>query len=112
VQSGKLRALAVAGARRSKLVPDLPTVSEAGVPGFSSSGWYGFVAPARTPRPIVTRLNQTLVGIVRSPEIGERLAAMGTEPVGSTPEEFDKFIRQEIPKWAKVITEAKITLPQ
>jgi tripartite-type tricarboxylate transporter receptor subunit TctC len=112
VQSGKLRALAVAGARRSKLVPDLPTVSEAGVPGFSSSGWYGFVAPARTPHPIVTRLNQTLVGIVRSPEIVERLAGMGTEPVGSTPEEFDKFIRQEIPKWAKVIAEAKITLPQ
>jgi tripartite-type tricarboxylate transporter receptor subunit TctC len=112
VQSAKLRALAVAGTRRSKLAPDLPTVSEAGLPGFSFNGWYGFVAPARTPGPVVTRLNQTLVGIVRSPEIVERLAAMGNEPVGSTPEEFDGLIRAEIPKWAKVIAQAKIALPQ
>ena len=112
VKSGKLRALAVAGARRSRLAPDLPTVSEAGVPGFAFNGWYGFVAPAKTPRPIVMKLNQTSVNIVRSPEIVERLAAMGNEPVGSTPEEFDKHIRQEILKWAKVIREAGITLTQ
>ncbi len=112
VKSGKLRALAVAGALRSKLAPDLPTVSEAGVPGFAFNGWYGFVAPAKTPRPIVVKLNQTSVNIVRSPEIVERLAAMGNEPVGNTPEEFDKLIREEIPKWAKVIREAGITLTQ
>lgn len=112
VRSGKLRALAVAGARRSRLAPDLPTVSEAGVPGFAFNGWYGFVAPAKTPRPIIVKLNQTFVNIVRSPEIVERLAAMGNEPVGSTPEEFDKLIREEIPKWAKVIREARITLTQ
>jgi tripartite-type tricarboxylate transporter receptor subunit TctC len=112
VKSGKLRALAVAGARRSKLAPELPTVSEAGVPGFAFNGWYGFVAPAKTPQPIVVKLNQTSVNIVRSPEIVERLAAMGNEPVGSTPEEFDKLIREEIPKWAKVIREAGITLTQ
>jgi tripartite-type tricarboxylate transporter receptor subunit TctC len=112
VKSGKLRALAVAGARRSRLAPDLPTVSEAGVPGFAFNGWYGFVAPAKTPRPIVVKLSQTSVNIVRSPEIVERLAAMGNEPVGSSPEEFDKHIREEIPKWAKVIREAGITLTQ
>jgi tripartite-type tricarboxylate transporter receptor subunit TctC len=110
VQSGKLRALAVAGPRRSKLAPELPTVSEAGLPGFAFNGWYGMVAPASTPRAVVTRLNQTLVKIVKSPEIAERMAAMGNEVVGSTPEEFDQLIRQEIPKWAKVIREAKITL--
>ncbi|HET7157928.1 MAG TPA: tripartite tricarboxylate transporter substrate-binding protein, partial [Burkholderiales bacterium] len=112
VKSGKLRALAVAGARRSRLAPDLPTVNEAGVPGFAFNGWYGFVAPAKTPRPIIVKLNQTFVNIVNSSEIAERLAGMGNEPVGSTPEEFDKLIRAEIPKWAKVIREAGITLTQ
>jgi len=85
-------------------------VIEAGLPGFAFNGWYGIVAPASTPRPIVTRLNQALVKIVKSPEIAERIVGMGNEPVGSTPEEFDKLIRQEIPKWAKVIRDAKITL--
>ena len=109
VQSGKVRALAVAGARRSRLAPDLPTVSESGLPGFASSGWYGVVAPAATPRTIVNRLSETLRAIVKSPQIVERMAASGNEPVGSTPEEFDRFIREEIPKWAKVIRQAKIT---
>jgi tripartite-type tricarboxylate transporter receptor subunit TctC len=110
VQSGKLRALAVAGTRRSRLAPELPTVSEAALPGFAFNGWYGMVAPAKTPRPIVTHLNQALVKVVKSPDTVERMAAMGNEPVGSTPEEFDKLIRMEIPKWAKVIKDAKITL--
>ena len=110
VQSGKLRALAVAGPRRSRLAPDLPTVSEAGLPGFHFNGWYGMVAPAKTARPIVNRLNETLRKIVKSPEIVERMSATGNEPVGSTPEEFDRLIREEIPKWAKVIREAKITV--
>ena len=110
VQSGKLRALAVAGERRSRLAPELPTMSEAGLPGFSFFGWYGIVAPARTPAAIVMLLNQRLVQVLKSPDIAERVTGMGNEPVGSTPAEFDKFIRDEIPKWAKVIKEAKITL--
>jgi tripartite-type tricarboxylate transporter receptor subunit TctC len=110
VQAGKVRALAVASDHRSKLAPDLPTVSESGLPGFSFVGWYGIVAPAATPRPIVQRLNQTLVQIVKAPEFTDRILALGNEPVGSTPEEFDRFIRDEIPKWAKVIKDAKITL--
>jgi tripartite-type tricarboxylate transporter receptor subunit TctC len=71
-----------------------------------------YLAPAKTPRPIVVKLNQTSVNIVRSPEIVERLAAIGNDPVGSRPEEFDKLIREEIPKWAKVIRAAGITLTQ
>jgi tripartite-type tricarboxylate transporter receptor subunit TctC len=110
VQAAKLRALAVAGERRSKLAPGVPTMAEAGLPGFSFFGWYGIVAPAKTPDAIVKRLNQALVHIMKAPDILERVAAMGNEPVGSTPAEFDKFIRDEIPKWAKVIKEAKITL--
>ncbi|MGZ8231651.1 MAG: tripartite tricarboxylate transporter substrate binding protein [Burkholderiales bacterium] len=112
VQAGKLRALAVAGTRRSRLAPDLPTVSEAGVPGFSVTGWYGMLAPAKTPRPVVQQLNATLVKIVKSPETAERIAGMGNEPVGSSADEFDRFIREEIPKWGKVIKEAKIILAQ
>ena len=110
VQSGKLRALAVAGERRSRLAPDVPTMIEAGLRGFAFSGWYGMVAPARTPDAIVKRLSQALVQIMKTPDIVERMAAMGNEPVGNTPAEFDKFIRDEIPKWGKVIRDAKITL--
>jgi tripartite-type tricarboxylate transporter receptor subunit TctC len=110
VQSGRLRALAVAGAKRSRLAPELPTVSEAGLPGFSFNGWYGMVAPAATPRTVVNRLSATLRKIVKSPEIVERMSATGNEPVGSTPEDFDKLIREEIPKWAKVIRQARITV--
>jgi tripartite-type tricarboxylate transporter receptor subunit TctC len=110
VQAGKLRALAVAGERRSKLAPGVPTMIEAGLPGFSFFGWYGIVAPAKTPDAVVKRLNEALVRIMKSPDILDRIAAMGNEPVGSTPAEFDKFIRDEIPKWGKVIRDAKITL--
>jgi tripartite-type tricarboxylate transporter receptor subunit TctC len=110
VQSGKLRALAVAGEHRSKLAPDLPTVSEAGLPGFSFVGWYGIVAPAGTPHAVVRRLNEALVQVVKSPDMTQRILNQGNEPVGSTPEEFDRFIREEIPKWAKVIKDARITL--
>jgi tripartite-type tricarboxylate transporter receptor subunit TctC len=110
VKSGKLRALAVAGERRSRLVPDLPTVSEAGLPGFSFVGWYGIIAPARTPPAIVKRLNQAIVQAMKAPDIVERVTGLGNDPVGDTPEEFDKFIREEIPKWAKVIKEAKIKM--
>lgn len=110
VRAGKLRALAVAGSRRSELVPDLPTISEAGLPGFSSSGWYGILAPAGTPQGTITRLNQALVTILRSTEMKQRLMSSGNEPVGNAPEEFDAFIRKEIPRWEKVIKGAGIKL--
>ncbi len=110
VQSGKLRALAVAGEQRSKIAPELPTMSEAGLARFSFAGWYGILAPAATPEAVVKRLNQALVETVKAPALAERIAAMGNEPVGSTSGEFDAFIKQEIPKWAQVIRAAKITL--
>jgi len=110
VQSNKLRALAVAGVHRSKLAPELPTVSEAGLAGFSFVGWYGILAPAGTPEAVTRRLNQALVQVLKSPAFVEHMTGMGNEPVGSTPAEFDRFIREEIPKWAKVIRDAKITL--
>lgn len=108
IKAGKLRALAVAGEKRSQLMPELPTISEAGLAGFSSTGWYGILAPAKTPREVISRLNQTLVKILAEPELKQRLVSAGNEPVGDTPEHFDAFIRSEIPKWAKVIRDAHI----
>ena len=95
---------------REKGAPELPTMSEAWLPGFSFAGWYGILAPAGTPDAVVKRLNQALVEVVKSPALAERITAMGNEPVGSSSGEFDAFIKQEIPKWAQVIKAAKITL--
>jgi len=101
VKAGRLRALAVSSAQRSKLTPELPTIAESGVPGFDGSTWYGVVVPARTPQDIVNKLNRDIVAALREPDIGERLASQGVELVGSTPAVFAQFIRNEIPKWAQ-----------
>lgn len=103
VKSGKLRALAVTGAKRSVAAPDLPTMQEAGVQGYESTTWYGVVAPSATPRDIVTKLSSEIVAILKDPSVRDRLSADGADPVGSTPEEFGKHIQTEIVKWAKVI---------
>ena len=102
MNSGKLRALAVTGAKRSPGVPNLPTVAEAGVPGFDVGAWFGIVVPRGTPRPLVNKLNGEIVRITRQPEAREQFAAQGAEAVGSTPEEFGRHLRTEIDKWAKV----------
>jgi len=106
IKSGKVRALAVTGAQRSRSVPDLPTVAEAGVPGYSASGWYGFVAPAATPKDIVARLAGEFNRILKQPDVIERLSGQGAEPVGGTPEQFAAFIKVEIDKWAKLVKSA------
>lgn len=103
IQAGRMRALAVAGAKRSPALPELPTVSEAGVPGFEASTWYAMLTPAKTPPSIVARLNGDIVSILKQQDVTERLAAMGIETVGSSPQELDRHIRSEIPKWARVI---------
>jgi len=99
VKAGKLRALAVTTRTRSPLLPEVPTVSESGVPGYETVAWFGILAPAATPKEIVARLSSEIARIARSPEMRERLLALGAEPVGSTPEEFAAVIAREIAKW-------------
>jgi tripartite-type tricarboxylate transporter receptor subunit TctC len=106
IKSGKLRALAVTTLRRTPFFPELPTISESGLPGFDLSTWFGVFVPAGTPPDIVARLNAELVRILKTPEMRERLASLGAEPVGNSPAEFLAYIRSEIPKYAKVIRES------
>ena len=108
VKAGKLRALAVSPAKRSPAVPDLPTIAEAGVPGYDATAWFGLVAPAGVPRPIVAKLAGETQRILRLPDVAERLSGLGAEPVGNTPEQFAAFIKAEIAKWKKVIQDAKV----
>jgi tripartite-type tricarboxylate transporter receptor subunit TctC len=103
VKAGRLRALGVTGPKRSPSLPDLPTIAEAGVPGYAATNWAGVLAPAATPRPIVTRLHAELVRILHQPDVKQRLAALDFEAVGNTPEEFGAFIRKEVVKWAAVV---------
>ena len=103
IKAGKLRALALVAPQRSSALPDVPTVAEAGLKDFEVTTWYGVLAPAGTPRPIVMRLNSELVKIMHSPELKEKLAASGTEPLTSTPEEFAAYIKREMTKWGDVI---------
>ena len=108
VQSGKLKALAVTGAQRSALAPNVPTVSESGLPGYEVYGWYGVVAPARTPKAVIARLHAEIAKIAQNPKMKSRLAGQGLELVGNSPEEFDAHIRSEIAKWEKVLRAAGI----
>jgi tripartite-type tricarboxylate transporter receptor subunit TctC len=108
VKSGKLRALAVIAPQRLPALPEVPTVAEAGLPGFEVTTWYGILAPSGTPRPIIARLNAELVKVMHSPEMKERLAGIGTDPVTSTPEEFAAYIQAEIGKWGDVIRKANL----
>lgn len=108
VRAGKLRAIAVTGAKRSAGSPGIPTVAESGVPDYNVTAWYGVSAPAKTPPAIVERLNGEFVQALRSPDLRERLVSRGVDPVGSTAAEYTAFMRREIAKWAKVITAAKI----
>jgi len=108
IKAGKLRALALVAPQRSSALPDVPTVAEAGLPDFEVTTWYGVLAPAGTPRNIINRLNGELVKIMHAPELREKLAATGTEPLTSTPEEFSAYIRKEIAKWGDVIRKAGV----
>ena len=103
VQSGKIRALAVTTSKRSKLVPDLPTVAEAGVPGFEANNWYGIVVPAKTPKPIIDRLHKEFTTVLNMPEIREILFRQGLDVAATTPQAFGAYIKSETAKWAKVI---------
>jgi tripartite-type tricarboxylate transporter receptor subunit TctC len=108
VKAARLRPIAMSGERRSRLMPELPTIAESALPGYSASGWYGVLAPAATPRDAITRLNTELTRIIRSSDISERLNGMAAEPATGTPEQFSAFLRAEIDKWSKVVSAAKM----
>jgi tripartite-type tricarboxylate transporter receptor subunit TctC len=103
VATGKLRALAVTSGKRSSVSPDLPTVAESGLPSFEVINWYGVLAPARTPKPMVEKLNTEIAKITNMPDVKERLSSVGIEALSSTPAQFAAFIKDETAKWAKVV---------
>ncbi len=105
VKAGRLRWLAISSAKRSKVVPDLPTVAESGIPGFDIVGFYGVAMPAATPRPIVDRVSREIMKILQSPEVGGRFALDGSEPVGSSSREFTATIRSETERYAALTRE-------
>ena len=110
VKSGRLRPLGVSTTRRLAAFPDVPTIAEAGVPGYEATQWYGVLAPAGTPAPIIDRLNREIASWVQTPRLQERLVADGSEPFVTRPEEFSAFIKSEIARWAPVIKSANIVV--
>ena len=107
-KAGRLRILGIASLKRAENLPEVPTIAEAGVPGFEVLSWYGLLAPAGTPNEIITRLNQEVTRSLNEPEAVERLRAIGAEPMKSTPAEFNAFLKNEFTKWAKVIRTAGV----
>ena len=108
IRGGKLRALAVSTLKRSANLPDVPTVSESGLPGYEYTNWYGFVVPAKTPRAIIQLLNRELTQALNAPEVRDKLVAAGMDPAPSTPEELDAFLPRDQEKWARVVRAANI----
>jgi tripartite-type tricarboxylate transporter receptor subunit TctC len=108
IRSGRIVALAVTSAKRSHAAPEIPTVSESGVPGFEASSWFGILAPAGTPRNIITRLNAEALKVVQMKDIQDLMIRQGMDPTGTTPAEFDAYLRSEIAKWTRVAREANI----
>jgi len=110
VRAGRLRPLAMTGAKRSPAMPDVPTVAESGVPGYETASWYGALAPAGTRRDIIDKLSREIVNITQMPDVRSRMSGEGAEPAGNTPEEFAAHIKRELARWAKVIRQAHIRL--
>jgi len=112
VREGRLRALALTGAKRSETLPDLPTVAESGVPGYAAVGWFGLLAPAATPRAIVAKISADANRVLAEREVREKMLGLGADPSGDTPEEFARFIREDQAKWGRLMKDAGITPPQ
>ena len=108
VKSNRLRALAVTGPQRARMVPELPTIAEAGMPGYAVTAWFGLLAPAATPHDIVTRISAEVQKGFKTPQMQERFSAMGADPVGNSPEQFAAFLKTEMAKWARVVKAAGI----
>ena len=109
-KAGKIRALAVSSPTRAAAAPEIPTVAEAGVPGFEALSWFGLVAPAKTPKATVEKLAAETQRILKLPDVNERIVALGAQPVGGTPKEYAEFIKAEIQKWQKVIRSAGVKI--
>jgi tripartite-type tricarboxylate transporter receptor subunit TctC len=105
VNAGKLKGLATTGKTRSPVTPNIPTVAEAGVPGYEATIWLGLMAPAATPRPIVEELSSAVNKVINAPDVKQTWAKQGAVPMGMTPDEFGRFLRADIEKWAKLVKE-------
>ena len=110
IQAGKLRALAVSTAKRSSALPDVPTLAESGLAGFDIGTWFGVLAPAATPRPVVARLSEEMIKVIRSPEFRKRMGEIGAEPIGNTPEQMARQIKDETDKFAKLVKQANVVI--
>lgn len=110
IQAGKLRPLAVTTAKRSSALPQVPTLAESGLAGFDIGTWFGVLAPAATPRPVTARLADEMRKIIRSPEFGKRMAEIGAEPIGNTPEQMAQQIKEDTDKFARLVRDAKVTI--
>lgn len=109
IQSGKLRAIAVTSGKRSPALPDVPTIAESGVPGYEATSWFGLLAPAGTPAPVIAKLNASILKALANPEVKKKLAEQGAEAAGEKPEQFAAFIVAETAKWGKVVKESGAT---
>jgi tripartite-type tricarboxylate transporter receptor subunit TctC len=108
IQAGRVKALAVMGEKRSPALPDVPTPGEAGLPGVEASAWYGIMAPAGTPRPIVDRVHRIILGAMDTADLKQQFAAQGLEPVGMGPDEFQAFMKVDLQRWRQVIASTGI----
>ena len=112
LKSGKLRALAVASSKRDPVLPDVPTVAEQGFAGFSAIQWWGLCAPAKTPDPVVARLNKALNDALALPDIKARLHAMAAEPTPLTPAQFEAFLKTEVAKWTQLVRDTQLKIEE
>ena len=110
IQSGKLRALGVTTAKRSSALPNVPTLAEAGLPGYEVSPWFAVFVPAATPKPVIAKLRAALIDAMKQPDVRARFASIGAEPVGSTPDELAAHLARESARWSKLIAERGIKL--
>ena len=110
VQAGRLRPIAVTSSARSPVLPNVPTVSESGVPGYDVTSWYGIFGPLGMPAPIVTKLHSEIATVLKAPDVGERLAQLGAQPAPTTPDEFGRIVRDEIKRWAEVVRVSGATI--
>ena len=108
IKEGRLKALGITSSRRSQSNPEIPTIAEAGVPGYATDTWYGLLAPAKTPREVIAKLHQAALKALHSPEVRERFARLGAEAVGNTPEEFARLLAQDQKTWAKVVKDSGV----